>query len=103
MSRLRSGSFSSVPRRRGPDRRDRNLLTLEEALPVERLQMLHVHEALRVNRVLDQAAVGIHRRLVDAFEAARLVDLSREEREVLGQVRQVHAGELLLRLGRATT
>ena len=48
-------------------------------------------EAARIRRILDQvAAVGEHRRLVDAAEAARRVDRAGEEREVLRQVRQVH-------------
>ncbi len=54
-------------------------------------------EPARVGRILDQiAAVGEHRRLVDASEAAGRVDRAREEREVLRQVRQVHVRELRL-------
>ena len=54
---------------------------------------------LGIGRILDHvAAVGEHRRLVDAAEAACRVHRAGKEREVLRQVRQVHVGELALRL-----
>ena len=92
MSLLSSGSISSVPVAAVRIGAMATFCSLNRPALVERLQVLEVDEALRVHRILDEvAAVGVHRRLVDAAEAAGLVDLAREEREVLRQVRQVHA------------
>ena len=61
--------------------------------------MLADHEVAGVRRILDQvAAVGEHGGLVDPAEASGRVDRAREERAVLGQVRQVHLRELGLGL-----
>ena len=66
--------------------------------------MLQIDEAIGIDRILDElAAVGVDGRLVDAAEAAGGVDLAREEREVLGQVRQMHLGQLRLALRRGST
>ena len=80
----------------GADRRDRDLLILELAGALDRLERGQAGEALGVGRILDQVGpVGEHRRLVDAAEAAGGVDRAGEEGEVLGQVRQVDLGQLL--------
>ena len=48
--------------------------------------------------LIEVAAVGEHRRLIDAAEAAGRVDRAGEEREVLRQVREVHLRQLRLRV-----
>ncbi len=73
--------------------------SLKRPALVDRLQMLQVDEPVGSGgSLIEIAAVREHRRLVDAAEAAGLVDRAGEEREVLRQVRQMHARQLGLRL-----
>src|SRR6185312_9361345 len=78
--------------------RDGNLLPLEIARLIERLQELQIRKLVTVRRILNELiSIRINRRLINAAKTARRIDRAREEREIFRQIRQMHLRQFSLR------